>query len=177
MFFVFLADPLLSLHKVPYIYSYRRYCIADFHKDFSISREILDRRNLWDIYDWEYEYRLLLEKRELTQERLLNRRDYDDEDYEYILNLLRSPLNEESLSDLNDYILHTYSKKLAEVAIKDPSTHQHLKDYYFYIECFNKGSHELVKVNHVIYFFAIPFNFFNLSFNLHQVRIYIVYGC
>ncbi|CAG8446539.1 1713_t:CDS:10 [Diversispora eburnea] len=61
--------------EVPYIYSYRRYYIADFHKDFSISREILN----------------------------------------------------------------------PEAAIKDPSTHQHLKEYSFYIECLSKGTHELVK--------------------------------
>ncbi|RHZ87071.1 hypothetical protein Glove_40g65 [Diversispora epigaea] len=131
--------------EVPYIYSYRRYYIADFHKDFSISREILSRQNLWDIYDWEYEYRLLIENRELIQLKLLNRY-YDNDDYnEYILNILNSSSSEETLSDLNDYILHVYSKRLAEAAIKDPSTHQHLKDYSFYIECLSKGTHELVK--------------------------------
>ncbi|RHZ87726.1 hypothetical protein Glove_31g32 [Diversispora epigaea] len=122
--------------EVPYIYAYRRDYLAEFHKDSSVSHEILDRSNLWHIYDLEYRYRLFIEKREAIQGMISKYQI--DVDNEYILNLLESASSEEALSDLHDYIHHKYSRRIA-TSSESSNTPRRLKKSSFYEECLSRG--------------------------------------
>ncbi|CAG8658255.1 2734_t:CDS:10, partial [Acaulospora morrowiae] len=127
--------------EVPYIYAYRRDYIAEFHSDFSVSHEIIDRADLWHVYDLEYQYRLFIEKRESIEE-MLSKYQIDDD---YVTDVLVSASNLESLSDLHEYIHHRFWKEIAAAKSESSTTRRRLKRTTFYESCFNRGLHKLVE--------------------------------